>query len=124
MKVRIGPATASAIGLPNDVDLAGTSIYLEGRFVPPGGGEATAFVARSSASAEREIVLEDDEHRPEPAQLAEGSHYTFVLGKAYDGWLDGIDLATADAEARGAAVLASAAASLHQHPAPEEAHAH
>lgn len=86
-----GPADSDAEGLPSDVDMKGKTLLLEGELVPADGGPARPFRLESNGAA---IVNVTYEALTLSADSPEASR---VITLAYDRWLDGVDLASAEA---------------------------
>jgi hypothetical protein len=102
LKATFAPADRDAHGLPQDVDMTGRTIYLEGTWIAPSGGAATPFTISSDATAQVTLALD-------PQLVLDMQHESgaVLLTSRWDHWLDQVDFATMDDAARAQALLDS-----------------
>jgi len=58
VRVEIAPADADAVGLPDDVDMVGTSLHLAGSFVAPGTQRSVDFELRSDLTRDGRLEFQ------------------------------------------------------------------
>jgi hypothetical protein len=104
-----GPADADAEGLPAGAGMVGKTLLLEGERVPAGGGAAQPFRLESTSVGNADVMLEG------LSLTADALEASRTLHLAYDRWLDGVDLASAEASEQ---VLRNVASSAAVEPSP------
>lgn len=110
IRIQIGPADDDAEGLPDDPDMVGLSIYLEGEY-----DDEEPFLITSASSFTGTIELKDESGNSSPLQLDEPGRTHVLAGAAYDTWLDGVDFDGMTTGEMAIAMLESIKASLHHH---------
>ena len=116
LEITLGAADADAENLPNDVDLVGKSLWLEGEYHAGSGHKD--FIIRSSAEVTREIDLELN-------LSADHRDHNITIGMAYDTWFEDVDFTKMSQDQISDLVLHNIAHSLHHHKgATTESHDH
>ena len=118
VRVTIGPADTDALGMPDDIDMVGLSLYLEGSYRAPGATRASHFIIESSEERQALIDLVDVyQGRPTPLVL-DGDHrdIRLTLAGLTNFWLDGIDFAGEGLPEEEQGALDAIAGTLHHHP--------
>lgn len=113
--VHFGPADDDATGLPENVEMVGLTVYLKGTFLAPGEHESQPFEIMSSGAEDAMLTLWEDATSNASLSLsAESPSGRLDIALLYDGWLDGIHLATETDEDMAAEVLANVARDVEQ----------
>ena len=117
-RIVVAPADADAVGLPDDVDMVGLSLYLEGTYVAPGSDQVVPFILESDDRRELLIPLVDfyngtptplildDDHRDAHLSLAELTNF----------WLDGVQFVGATQAEETRRALDAISLTMHHHP--------
>lgn len=114
--VSLEPATADAVRLPNDTDVVGKTLYLQGEYVSPGSGQAVPFEISSDRLATQAVPFHNA--KGEDIKLnftGENDPKEAIIGMAYDGWLDNVDFAKMNELVRAKTVMDNMLQSLHYH---------
>lgn len=112
VELTFAPADADARDLPTEIDMAGKMFWLEGTYRSAGSTTDVPFRIASALSTILPLTL------PSPLTLAQAdARETWTFGYAYDRWLDGVDLSSADEDAKARTVLENIKTSMHEEPA-------
>ncbi|TNF29834.1 MAG: hypothetical protein EP329_14800 [Deltaproteobacteria bacterium] len=103
-----GAASDHTAGLPDEVDLLGTTLWLEGTWTAPGTADAIPFVWSSPIANGLLTELADDLVAP---PIAGSSTAEIRIVRELDRWFDGIDFAALSEDDIGRALMIGLATS-------------
>jgi len=103
-----GAASWYTVDLPEEVDLLGNAVWLEGTWTAPGSDDAVAFVWTSTIA--NGVLVELDESLVS-APTGEVERAEIRVVRELDRWLDGIDFAALSEDDVGRALMIGLAAS-------------
>lgn len=116
LALTLAPATTESHNLPEDTDMVGKTLYLEGEYIPPTGGEAVPFTITSTEEASSELAFQAADGNNAPLKISgQEMNQHIQVGMAYDGWLDGVNFEQMNPSQQSKIVMNNIFESFHHH---------
>ncbi|MGB7439699.1 MAG: hypothetical protein WA919_01410 [Coleofasciculaceae cyanobacterium] len=116
LALTLAPATPESSNLPENMDMVGKTLYLEGEYIPPNGGEALPFTITSTEEESSELVFHSADGKNAPLKLSgQEMNKQILVGMAYDGWLDGVNFEQMNPSQQSQIVRTNIIESFHHH---------